>query len=129
MSPDEVTPQDEQFAALLAAFDDALASGTPPPADATPAGLEPRLRQDLECLRLLGHLRPGTPGAVGAEPAPAETDSGERYVLLRRHAAGGLGEVWLARDAGLGRDIALKELRAERARDPAIVARFLREAR
>src|SRR5262249_53015679 len=44
-------------------------------------------------------------------------------------ATGGIGRVWLARDGHLGRDVALKELRPERAEDPGIWARFLREAR
>jgi WD40 repeat protein/tRNA A-37 threonylcarbamoyl transferase component Bud32 len=125
-SPDQATPQDEQFAALLAAFDDALATGAPPP-DAVPAELEPRLRQDLESLRLLSRLRPD-PDA-GDPDGPGAADLGERYAVGRLHAAGGIGQVWLARDAALDRDIALKGLRPERARDPAIVARFLREAK
>jgi WD40 repeat protein/serine/threonine protein kinase len=42
---------------------------------------------------------------------------------------GGIGQVWVARDAELDREVALKELRPERASDPSMVARFLREAR
>jgi len=52
-----------------------------------------------------------------------------RYTLSRLHATGGLGRIWLARDAALGRDVALKELRPERAGDSAFSGRFLQEAR
>jgi eukaryotic-like serine/threonine-protein kinase len=122
MSRDEATPQDEQLAALLAAFDEALATGAAPPGD-VPAAARPRLDEDLECLQLLHRLRPGL-------PAPTEVpESGERYTLRHLHAAGGIGEVWLAHDADLDREVALKELRTERARNPALAARFLREAR
>jgi serine/threonine protein kinase len=53
----------------------------------------------------------------------------ERYRLTCLHATGGLGRVWLVHDVSMGRDVALKELRPERARDTAIAARFLKEAR
>jgi serine/threonine-protein kinase len=52
----------------------------------------------------------------------------QRYVLSRLHATGGVGRVWLALDSELGREVALKELRPERAGDTALWARFLREA-
>jgi PAS domain S-box-containing protein len=52
-----------------------------------------------------------------------------RYSLTRLHATGGIGRIWLARDADLGRDVALKELRPERADDAGHLSRFLKEAR
>src|SRR5262249_29821467 len=51
-----------------------------------------------------------------------------RYQWLRLHARGGLGEVHVARDEELRRAVAIKELQAERAKNPANQARFLREA-
>jgi serine/threonine-protein kinase len=52
-----------------------------------------------------------------------------RYTLLNLHAKGGMGKVWLAHDGDLSRDVALKELRPERGSNPAVLARFLEEAR
>jgi serine/threonine protein kinase/tetratricopeptide (TPR) repeat protein len=66
-------------------------------------------------------------------PAPAgetrSTPRGPRYRPIRLHRTGGLGQVWLARDGVLGRDVALKELRSDRVGDSRLRARFLQEAR
>ncbi len=51
-----------------------------------------------------------------------------RYQLTRLHASGGIGQVWLARDSDLGREVVLKELRPERQDHPAAQTRFLAEA-
>ena len=53
---------------------------------------------------------------------------GPNYRDLRFHAAGALGEVFLARNAELNREVALKFLKPGRARDPESLRRFLQEA-
>jgi serine/threonine-protein kinase len=65
----------------------------------------------------------------GPLPPPPLPLSRERYTLTHVHAVGGIGRVWLAQDLHLGRAVALKELRADRAEDPANWACFLKEAR
>jgi serine/threonine-protein kinase len=54
---------------------------------------------------------------------------GGRYRLESRIALGGMGEVWRASDETLGREVAVKLLKAEYAEDPTFVERFRAEAR
>jgi serine/threonine protein kinase len=68
------------------------------------------------------------------EPDPVQGASREsataraEYRDIRFHAAGGLGEVFTARNAELNREVALKFLRRDRAGDAESRRRFLQEA-
>src|SRR5262249_31781434 len=85
---------------------------------------DPDLRQTLDGL-------PKTPQktleyiAVLARPAERR----DRYTLTTLHAKGGLGQVWLARDTALDREVALKEVRPEQVGNTTTLRRFLQEAR
>jgi serine/threonine protein kinase/tetratricopeptide (TPR) repeat protein len=61
----------------------------------------------------------------GRFPGP---DAGGRYRIVRQHAKGGLGVVFLAHDTELNRQVALKEIQTHYADDLVSRARFLLEA-
>ncbi|OFT42224.1 hypothetical protein HMPREF3160_05705 [Arthrobacter sp. HMSC06H05] len=60
---------------------------------------------------------------------PRQHTLNDRYELDRLIGRGGMADVWLARDVLLGRDVAVKILRSDLARDPIFQARFRREAK
>ncbi|MGC4117890.1 MAG: protein kinase [Myxococcales bacterium] len=73
-------------------------------------------------------VAPGTidESQITERPAPAVPIAG-RYKVTRRLGKGGMGEVMLARDEQVGRDVAIKRMRASSPNDRQ-VTRFLREA-
>ena len=66
------------------------------------------------------------------EPPPKALNEGQQfgsYVILEALGAGGMGEVYLARDSRLGRTVALKVLTHEIFRDERRMKRFRQEAK
>jgi serine/threonine-protein kinase len=99
----------------------------------------PELAEELDRrIALLRRLDPVLDGTATAEAEPRPVSAGPavresataraEFRDLRFHAAGALGEVFLARSAELNREVALKFLKPTRQRDPASRRRFLQEA-
>jgi serine/threonine-protein kinase len=66
------------------------------------------------------------PGDTTTDWHPASGDG--RYLKLRHHAGGGLGDVFVARDTELHREVALKEIKPKHADDAISRQRFVLEA-
>ena len=58
----------------------------------------------------------------------APSSAGQRFRILRLHDSGGLGEVYVARDEELNREVALKQIKGRYADHPESRSRFLLEA-
>jgi eukaryotic-like serine/threonine-protein kinase len=62
--------------------------------------------------------------ATNAAPGPKD----ERFKLIRPHKQGGIGQVWLARDSELQREVAVKEIQPRYAEREDYRSRFVLEA-
>src|SRR5262249_58386428 len=73
---------------------------------------------------------PAPPVRRAAPPPlpPASLPDGLRFRVLRSHAKGGLGEVFVAEDRELRREVALKEIQDRYAHDEMCRERFVIEA-
>ncbi len=70
------------------------------------------------------------PSVVNASPAPLEQlGDTDRYEVLDSIGEGGVGEVLVAKDGRLRREVALKRLHPDHAAEPEVRARFEREGR
>jgi len=103
--------------------------------------IAPELRAELEALlrfdstearegdEELLHEVKSLLGSMAADHAPSLVGQQlSQYQIIEKIGSGGMGEVYRAHDAKLGRDVAIKVLPEHFARDAERVARFRREA-
>jgi eukaryotic-like serine/threonine-protein kinase len=89
---------------------------------------DPDLQASLAAVTSAGtgdHATQATGQFFSETPIPSSV---QRFRVLRLHARGGLGDVFVARDEQLHRDVALKQIQSHHADRPESRSRFLLEA-
>ncbi|WP_165219606.1 bifunctional serine/threonine-protein kinase/formylglycine-generating enzyme family protein [Aquisphaera insulae] len=134
----EVEAHVESCAACWERLDHVLADLEPidPLLDRLRTSQTDEIRGELAFLAELGERPPAIAATSAANPPRdgARQDEarpsgpGERYEVIRLENRGGLGELYLARDREVPREVVLKQIREEAANQAALRARFLREA-
>src|SRR5579862_5179938 len=76
----------------------------------------------------LGHVAHDLAEQTTLPPTTENRTGAERYEILRPHAWGGLGEVYVARDKELNREVAIKRIQERHAGNADSRLRFLLEA-
>jgi eukaryotic-like serine/threonine-protein kinase len=85
--------------------------------------------EDQEYLtQVTDEFNTGAPATIFSNPAPVVAGTGGRYRRLRLFAKGGLGEVYVAMDEELHREVVLKQIQDRLADHPESRGRFVREA-
>lgn len=88
---------------------------------------DPGLRRSVQKLANAPSPEPGQSINATCLQDSLPSDS-MRFRILRPHARGGLGEVFVAKDTELGREVALKEILLDKSDDIEARSRFIREA-
>ena len=101
-----------------------------------PSPVNPSVENTGEACLTAGESGTTRVTSSGPPPSPAQIPTAElmalmsdRYRILKRIGRGGMGEVFLAEHAAIGKQVAIKILSEDFARKPRIVQRFLQEAR
>ncbi|KAA3611815.1 MAG: hypothetical protein DWQ01_06940 [Planctomycetota bacterium] len=118
----------ESAGALFEAYLDALERNQAPPPDeflAAHPKVSPELSKKLEALYSLAQQehRKASASAEGQGKRLGE------FQILRPLGRGGMGDIYLAKQESLDRQVALKQIRQEYLHSPTALARFGREAR